>query len=175
MGKKRKFYGNRFTQAKKAKVDASSLSEEKLGPVKPQPAHQARPAEGFRLVDFTILVDFLQENVVCSSCHGRVKLTKKEFDRQGWASKLVLQCGRCNRRRETMTSKTMRDKGYEVNRRGVLGMRTVGCGHAAMEQFSSLMNMGCITVKSYNVHVKKLRENAMMESRKSMQRAMTGA
>ena len=66
--------------------------------------------------------------------------TSISIARDGCASYLYLKCSSCEWTTEFFTSKLTKNF-YEVNRRMVYAMRSIGCGRAKARRFCGLMNM----------------------------------
>lgn len=138
--KKRKFPGNQYeTKAKKAKVRdqnettkaSTSASAKKISGKIPtvRTEKENENVSGFRLIDLEILRGTL-ELLPCSSClEFSLQLFEDDDKRMGCASYLYLWCSSCGWKKEFYTSKLTKNF-YEVNRRIVYAMRSIGCGLA---------------------------------------------
>ena len=95
---------------------------------------------GFRLFDMDILCNVLSM-LRCHQC-GELNLLfmEDEINRKGCTSSLRLLCENCGWKHSFYTSK-QQGKSFEVNRRIVYGMRTLGKGQTGAKKFCSLMNM----------------------------------
>ena len=83
---------------------------------------------------------------------------------------LILNCS-CGYVKEFYSSNTC-GKGYDVNRRIVYAMRSIGHGHSGIEKFSSLMNMPKpMAVSTYNKIVDKVAAAASVIARDTMNEA----
>lgn len=73
-----------------------------------------------------------------------------------------------------MTSKTLTgSRSFDVNRRSVFAMRSVGCGHHALERFGSMMNMPkCIAFPAFHDHNKVLCKATKDQAQESMTNAV---
>ena len=97
-------------------------------------------AFGFRFVDMSILSGIF-ELLPCKECKEcNLELLEDSGKRKGCASYLHLVCSTCNWKKEFYTSSQV-NRFFEVNRRMVYSMRSVGCGPAAAKRFCGLMNM----------------------------------
>ena len=95
---------------------------------------------GFRFFDMKVLCNVLSM-LGCHQC-GELDLLfmEDEINRKGCASSLCLLCENCGWKYSFYTSK-QQGKSFEVNRRLVYGMRTLGKGHTGAQKFCTLMNM----------------------------------
>ena len=162
-GKKRRFSGNRFVKnAKKScrnethrncadsnDADAQSTSSatvsassQKINVAKSPNATKESPhATGYRFIDIEILSEVFQQ-VVCKECgeSSSLVLEDKKFERKGCASHLRLRCEECGWVFSFYSSKKVK-KSFDVNKRLVYAMRSIGKGHASMKRFCTHMNM----------------------------------
>ena len=77
----------------------------------------------------------------CGDCGNfNLLLMEDNMKRKGCASTLRLLCEHCGWKHSFCTSKKQ-GKSYEVNRRLVYGMRTIGKGYAGARKFCAIMNM----------------------------------
>ena len=151
--RKRKFHGNQFSrdaESKRRKASTttgehSSASAKKInltesGRSKDRSKSQDTGIHGFRFVDMDILAAVMKK-LPCKEC-AELELTLCEDDsnRKGCASSLSLQCSSCGWTEEFYTSSQVKHY-YEVNRRFVYAMRSVGCGSTAAKRFCGIMNM----------------------------------
>ena len=167
--KKRKFCGNRHTndQEKRARLEMPSsstpcastsssdvvnnttatpprepsASARKIGTPATQRVEETQgEVKGIRFVDLSILSTIFKI-LPCKECKQfSLELFENMAKRKGCASNLELHCTGCNWREEFYTSAKI-NYFFEVNRRMVYAMRSVGCGAAAAERFCGLMNM----------------------------------
>ena len=159
--RKRKFRGNQFSQLKEKspqcelKEDdeqinrALSASSKKLQPKKPKAKNKEAKSEvtnekpdisGYRLVDMEELASVF-ELICCRDC-GKLSIILSEvsFKRKGCSSCLRLFCTSCGWNHSFYTSKKVK-KHFEVNRRLVYGMRSIGQGASSAKRFCGVMNM----------------------------------
>ncbi|XP_068750970.1 uncharacterized protein [Montipora capricornis] len=95
---------------------------------------------GFRLFDIEVLCNVLSL-LRCHECgESSLSFMEDEIYRKGCASSLRLLCENCGWIYSFYTSK-QQGKSFEVNRRIVYSMRTLGKGHTGAKKFCSLMNM----------------------------------
>jgi hypothetical protein len=97
---------------------------------------------GYRIIDIEVLSVIFKE-LICPMCFNEDSLVLSDNlkDRHGLASFLVLKCSNCLFRKNFCTSKKSGKQGYDVNKRVVYTMRSLGHGHAGLEKFTSLMNI----------------------------------
>lgn len=102
----------------------------------------------------------LFEKMLCPSCSvSGLKLEAKQ--KSGFNSELTVKCENCEGSIASVSSsmKISDEAGYDVNTRVVKAFSSISKGHAAVEQFSMIMNMDCISKNLYNkcsVTVQKL-------------------
>lgn len=161
--RKRKFRGNQFSQPKKKslkslelnedddQIDHISASSKKLQPKLPKDGKRETESKvenekprisGYRLVDMEVLAAVFElMPCPCNDC-GEFSLTLSEvsFMRKGCSSCLRLFCASCGWKHSFYTSKKIK-KHFEVNRRLVYGMRSIGQGASSAKRFCGVMNM----------------------------------
>ena len=160
---KRKFQGNQHTKCKKRKTDVGSLmttnpvepmehksvSFKKVGPtntVEDETTNQLSIA-GYRLVDMELLGEVFS-SLRCAECGDfTLNFMENHIARKGCASSLKLLCENCGWKQEFCSSKKQ-GKSFEVNRRLVYSMRSLGKGHSGAKKFCILMNMPPPPLKS---------------------------
>ena len=124
----------------------SSASTVKLGKRKPEVQFESFDSDesltGFRFVDITLLIDFVQ-SLLCPTCKTPLgdnqRLSDVTENRTNQASKLVFTCG-CQNKVDFSTSKKC-GKVFEVNRRFPLEILSVGRNYTAAKRFLGNMNM----------------------------------
>lgn len=152
--RKRKFYGNQFvgeeSEVKKKAIsnpapEGSSVSSRKINitqsrKTKDSISSQESNITGFRLIDMEILSAIFKQ-LPCKEC-SRLELILHEdtFKRKGCASYLRLLCISCGWIEEFYTSSQV-SRFFEVNRRLVYAMRSIGCGSTSAKRFCGIMNM----------------------------------
>ena len=95
---------------------------------------------GFRMVDMEILSGMIS-SLRCADCGCfTLSLMENTFDRKGCASMLRIFCNNCGWKTEEYSSKKQ-TQSFEVNRRLVYAMRSLGKGHSGAKKFCILMNM----------------------------------
>ena len=157
--KKRKFHGNQHQKAKNTTVPSGDANQNDQSPAsqvsasgrkipnakRPRLDDNIKPNEestvsGYRFVDMAILSSVFRM-LPCKECFEcSLILQEMNGKRKGCASNLKLLCCSCGWNNQFFTSSQI-SRFYEVNRRVVYAMRSVGCGHAAAKRFCGLMNM----------------------------------
>jgi len=162
--KKRKFHGNKFENpVKKARVVESintdgdsdtgksdsndhveklSASARKIGTQSSQDRQQSKQSvTGYRFVDMELLSELFQQ-MVCKECGdlSGLVLEDKPRERKGSASHLRIRCEACGWVYAFDTSKKVQHT-FDINRRLVYAMRSIGQGHASIKRFCTHMNM----------------------------------
>ena len=117
-----------------------SASSRKMRSPQPERKPARSKITGYRLVSMEILANVFQ-CMPCQEC-GECSLLLGEvsFKRKGCSSCLHLLCTSCGWRHCFYTSKKV-NKYFEVNRRLVYGMRTIGQGASSAKRFCGIMNM----------------------------------
>lgn len=95
----------------------------------------------YRIIDVNIVYTALENVVCCNQCFGAVKFSEKDI--RGLGFQLVITCTQCGKEDFTNSCKKVGryKNGFEVNRRLVLAMRTLGHGHAGSEIFCGIMDL----------------------------------
>ena len=101
---------------------------------------QTQPITGYRIIDIELL-SFVFSLLHCPKCSGNtVELHGKFSKKKGFASYLCIECKSCDYSYKFYTSR-IADKTFDINRRMIYSMRTIGQGYSALEQFTAIMNM----------------------------------
>ena len=161
---KRKFSGNQFTEPsrKNAMSGTEEANEEARGSnnldqhskksvsskklllksdakeLKPRKAEEPYEEEatitGFRFVDMELLGTAFSA-MRCADCgEFSIVLSENHLERKGCASSLRVFCENCGWKHEFWTSKKQ-TLSFEVNRRLVYSMRSIGRGHSGAKKF----------------------------------------
>ena len=154
--RKRKFQGNQHSErpTKAQRCDLKD-SESKFQNTNNQSASQKKieakvevkeeknaysNLTGYRFMDMEILATVFSL-MQCDNCgESNIQLSEISFQRHGCASCLRVLCMSCGWKHTFYTSKKV-SRYYEVNRRLVYGMRTMGQGQASARRFCGIMNM----------------------------------
>lgn len=157
--KKRKFAGNRFINLSLPDQCQSRSSKKlKLTPsispkCRPNLNQTSRPSTpkyndvtknpvGYRFIDLECLSEGIQSCLVCKLCNGNVVLA--ETNVKGLGSKILVRCESCDpcTAGSLSTSKLVEGtNAYEVNRRCIYAMRSIGQGLKGLEKFCGVMNL----------------------------------
>ena len=147
----------------------ASVSKRKVKPIIVQSKH-SKCVSGYRFVDMEILASVF-DKLGCPECvQPMLSLIENKKSCKGFASKLSICCI-CGFKLDFYTSKNV--EGYDVNKRVVYAMRTLGQGQTGLHRFATLMNMPRgICNKSYNVIVHKLVTAAQTVSNETIHEAV---
>lgn len=159
--KKRKFVGNRFVKLEEQYKSRSSKKLRLTASIRPKPTVTSRPnlkqtprpsiskynditknPVGYRLIDLECFSAGVQLYLACKECKGNVSLA--ETNVKGLGSKILIRCDSCdpNTVGSLSTSKIVEGtNAYEVNRRSIYAMRSIGQGLKSLEKFCGVMNM----------------------------------
>ncbi|XP_032238287.2 uncharacterized protein LOC5512949 [Nematostella vectensis] len=160
-----------FRKLSKTAVEADTVPKPSQSTAKVSDAK----VTGYRFVDMDILSNIFAL-LRCGDCgEFCLVLGEDEHNRKGCASKLRLTCQNCDWKHITYTSK-VQGQSYEVNRRLVYSMRTLGKGHTGARKLCLLMNMPppptarAFTKNSRTLlkHVKEIATKSMGDSAKEL-------
>ena len=107
--------------------------------------------------------------VACSKCFvaGQVSLEVVEGSSLGLSVRAMLVCQSCKEKLmedylcQRVGGSRQSETPFEVNLRGVMAFRSIGCGHSALRDWCGLMNMPCsISKDSYQGSQNKLHEGS---------------
>ena len=136
----------------------TSASARKIGSVEKStvPSGNECQMNGYRIIDVDILGNVFK-SMPCKEClKCQLELVEDDAKRMGSASCLSLHCSSSGHSEEFYTSKKV---GYcfEVNRRMIYGMRSIGCGLSGMKKFCSTMDMPQpVNPSAYSYHTKAI-------------------
>lgn len=114
------------------------------------------------IIDKRLFFSFLEENVVCKVCNGKLKIDDKRII--GLSTSISIECEECHRYVSTRNSKLIGVKKNipEINRRIVYAMRCIGQGLEPLKTFCGIMDFySPITQKPYD----KICENIRLASK----------
>ena len=106
---------------------------------------------GYRIIDVDILGMFASASWKC-----KLEVVEDDAKRMGSASYHSLHCSSCGHSEEFYTSKKI---GYcfEVNRRMIYGIRSIGCGLSGVKKFCSTIDMPQpVNPNAYSYHTKAI-------------------
>lgn len=135
-GKKRKFYGNRFTDEHGSESVSTSVNKLKKSKDSTFDVHVSQTS-GYSIIHFFLVFSALSKYLKCKDCNGEVTFTK--YAVRGLGFKICLSCA-CEEK--YIDSCPMIKNGYEVNRRLVFVMRLLGVGIHGIGLFCNLMELG---------------------------------
>ena len=130
---------------------------------------------GFRFIDIEILQTALQNAALCKFCkHGFLSIVENsEKPKMGMANHWLLQCSNnlCGKSCAFYTSRKC-GRGFEMNRRLVLGMSTIGKGYNALVLLSSDLNVpNPMNAETFQDNFEVIRDATELEAKDSMYRA----
>lgn len=131
----------------------------------------------FIIIHLSVLKNICGE-LACPNCAGEVSISDDKLKRRGFAHSLNISCLQCGWMKsfytspETTTNKnTQGRRAFDVNTRAVIGFREIGCGFSAMETFSSVMNVKCLSSFPF----KQLNKKAMIAYKSAAESSMEAA
>lgn len=127
---------NSYDQPKRTPVSFSKVQH-----IQTDTPKQADPRiTGYRIVDVELLSDVI-EILCCPTCKmSTLRLHENFSKKKGLASILALKCENCNFEKEFSSSRQA-GKGYDINRRILYSMRSLGQGYSGIEKFTTHMNL----------------------------------
>lgn len=172
--KKKRFYGNRFTIAKVAaqtqnqscnstEANCSRSFSDSISHTKVLPIDCSTPVKekkekltGYRFMDMEILSSVFN-TLCCPKCkNDNLTLQEDLSQKKGLACTLILLC-KCGHRQVFLNSESC-EKSYDINRRLVYSMRSIGQGYGGIQKFTSLMDMPKpMTQNNYDKIIVKLK------------------
>lgn len=141
-----------------APTTSQSASARKIGASNGSPTSTINEngVSGYRIIDMAIL-SIMFKMLPCKECFDcELTLVDDITQRMGYASCLALQCKTCGWTETFYTSERVGHY-FQVNRRMVYAMRSIGCGLSAMKRFCTTMNMPPpVGTKPYARHTKAI-------------------
>ena len=186
--KRRRFYGNQFTKTddnieseasfhSESTANISTASSRKFSS---SPAignkrkrecsmdHSDQYVDGFRFIDIAILGGIISLLKCPLRECSKLVLMEGNSRRHGCASELRILCEGCGWMKTFFTSKKP-GKCFEVNRRLVYAMRSLGKGHSGAKKFCAYMNMPPPSrAKPYKKNSKTITKHLKSIAKKSM-------
>lgn len=94
----------------------------------------------YRIIDINILFPSLERALCCARCNGRVSLSEQCIGGLGF--QINIECLQCQRELKVDSSQKIgtMSNAYEINRRSVLMIRSLGHGHSGLETLCGLMD-----------------------------------
>ncbi|KAL7296848.1 hypothetical protein TKK_0010242 [Trichogramma kaykai] len=130
---------------KKERYVSKAISTRKLleliGKILPLSDEQSQAGSAqFRLVDFSLLLPFLQANLRCK-CGSEV--TFNETSIRGLGFTIELECENCSTSASVTSCKMIGPKKnlYESNRKSIFGIRSLGLGLTSLKTFRAIMDL----------------------------------
>ncbi|CAB0044142.1 unnamed protein product [Trichogramma brassicae] len=128
----KKFMGDR---SRSPTTDKASTSAKKVQEINVQTDDVQ-----YRIIDINILFPSLERALCCARCNGRASLSEQCIDGLGFQINIeYLQCQRELKVDSSQKIGTM-SNAYEINRRSVLMIRSLGHGHSGLETLCGLMD-----------------------------------
>ena len=128
-------------------------------------------ATGYRFIDVSILSNVF-EQLLCPGCSSASLTLTDNFEKKnGCASFLFIECISCHWNLKFCTSINIQGS-YEINKRFVYAMRSVGQGFSGAKKFCSVMNIPHLPSKNNYAKIsKQLRSAAYNVAKQSMKDA----
>ncbi|KAL7292655.1 hypothetical protein TKK_0013781 [Trichogramma kaykai] len=184
-GRSRKlcFKGNQHTEAletprlenakKRSAAEAKSLFQSASASKLQTSSETHEPGlSQYRLIDISLFLPFLTENISCK-CGGKVSFEESQGGGLGFA--LSVNCEKCLKSSKVSSCKKVGPKKnvYEVNRRMILAMRTLGHGLTGIQTLCGLLDLSrAMEQSTYDSVVSTMRSAAESVAEESMSRAV---
>jgi len=139
------------SQGESSPVNTQTVSSSKVKDIPTDAPKRTDPnVTGYRFVDVEILTEIVAM-LCCPECKKyNLHLHENFTEKKGFASLLFIECLQCGFEKEFYTSKPA-GKSYDVNRRIIYTMRSIGQGYSSLRKFTALMNMPQpMTVKKWS-------------------------
>ena len=155
------------TSASHSKIAKKELTEEKE-------THKDKEESWQKICGRTVvcgaqLREKLEESVCCRFCNENVKILQNIASKQGLGSTWIINCtnSECSSHfTNSAFHTTEKDRGFEINKAFVLGMRTVSKGHAAASKVCSFLGVN----KSTSSTGQKMQTKLLMRPKLSLRR-----
>ena len=111
----------------------------------------------FMLVHFAMLQNIFCE-LMCPNCGSNIILYDENLKRRGYSHFISVKCSNCDCIKDWIKAwytspetkpkeikKIQGRRAFDINVRTVVAFRKIGCGFSAMDTFSSVMNLKCLT------------------------------
>jgi len=145
---------------RKLSDNAINLSETIL--ISPQKVRQERKKRKFtvsgnRFVDIGILANLITETLACPVCFTNSTMTMNQTLHYGSAHKYEIECI-CGFTHSIWSSKKAAGKSFDINKRLIYAMRSIGVGYSGLKKFCFLMNIPPpLTARNYKKHIRSLK------------------
>lgn len=138
-------------------------------------ARKTVEAEGFSLVEISVVQSALRSAAICSSCKSaksEIKILKDNSRRHGLAEMLIFKCSQCQHETKTYSSAKIDNGKFEVNRRSVVSCNTMKGGRKVLSDFCGIMNLPPpLAPASYARHMKYVARSGRREAELVMNKA----
>ena len=159
---------------RKLSDNAINLSETIL--ISPQKVRQERKKRKFtisgnRFVDIEILASLITETLACPVCFTNSTMTMRQTLHYGSAQKYEIECC-CGFSHSVWSSKKAAGKGFDINKRLIYAMRSIGVGYSGLKKFCFLMNIPPpLTARNYKKQILSLKNIVKAIAKETMTNA----
>ena len=138
-------------------------------------ARKTAEAEGYSLVEMSLIQSALRSAAICSSCKNaksEIRILKDNSRRHGLAEMFIFKCSLCQHETRTYSSGKIDNGKFEVNRRSIVSCNTMKGGHKGLSDFCGMMNLPPpLAPASYARHLKFVAQSGRQEAELVMNRA----
>ena len=130
-------------------------------------------AHGMKLQDFSLINEMLLKSSICRECRNpksKLRVYQCNVERSGLAETLFVLCSHCSNKTPFYSSKRLPGKkgSFEINRRSTLAATS----RAELARFCAKLDLPPpVTKRSYNVHMEKIVEKAIIHAEQKMMEA----
>ena len=150
-------------------------SRKALGFSPKKAARKTAEAEGYSLVEMSLIQSALRSAAICSSCKtakSEIKILKDNSRRHGLAEMFIFKCSHCQHETRTYSSAKIDNGKFEVNRRSVVLCNAMKGGRKVLSDFCGIMNLPPpLAPASYARHLKFVAQSGRQEAELVMNRA----
>ena len=170
---------NKKTPVDGSPASATCSSKRKLASTADDTSPLASENDFFMILHFQVLFNEL----TCPDCAGCIGICDDKPKCCGFVHCIIIKCSTCDwmktfytsppsisPKKNTNTPQTQGRRTFDVNVRAVIGFQEIGCGLAAMETFSSIMNIKCLSKQTFyhlNKEVMQPYKNTALRSMKT--------
>ena len=133
-------------------------SRKALGFSPKKTARKIADAEGYTLVEMSLIQFALRSAAICSSCKtakSEIRILKDNSRRHGLAEMFIFKCSHCQHETRTYSSAKIDNGKFEVNRRSVISCNAMKGGRKVLSDFCGIMNLPPpLAPASYARHLK---------------------